>query len=42
MQVPKVSVIDYGMGNIWSVISALKYLGAETEFVSSPKKNRGI
>ena len=38
MQVPKVSVIDYGMGNIWSVISALKYLGVETEFVSSPKK----
>ena len=38
MQAPKVSVIDYGMGNIWSVISALKYLGVETEFVSSPKK----
>ena len=38
MQAPKVSVIDYGMGNIWSVISALKYLGVETEFVSSPEK----
>ncbi len=38
MQAPRVSVIDYGMGNIWSVISALKYLGVETEFVSSPKK----
>ena len=38
MKAPKVSVIDYGMGNIWSVISALKYLGVETEFVSSPEK----
>ena len=38
MQTPRVSVIDYGMGNIWSVISALKYLGVETEFVSSPKR----
>jgi glutamine amidotransferase len=34
MSTPKVVVIDYGMGNVWSVISALKYLGAEPELVS--------
>ena len=33
-----VSVIDYGMGNVWSVISALKYLGAEAVLVSDPEK----
>ena len=25
----KVTIVDYGMGNIWSVASALKYLGCE-------------
>ena len=30
-------VIDYGMGNVWSVISALKYLGATVELVRNPK-----
>ena len=38
MQNLQVSVIDYGMGNIWSVISALRYLGVDADFVSSPKK----
>lgn len=38
MERPKVSIIDYGMGNISSVISAFNYLGAATEFVSSPEK----
>jgi imidazole glycerol-phosphate synthase subunit HisH len=38
MSVPKVTVIDYGMGNVWSVMSALKYLGAETELISDPDK----
>ena len=33
---PKVTVIDYGMGNAWSVISAFKYLGAEVVLVSDP------
>jgi len=33
----KVSVIDYGMGNVWSVISAIKYLGAEAVLVSNPE-----
>ena len=32
----KVAVIDYGMGNVWSVISALKYLGAEVDLVKAP------
>ena len=34
---PRVAVIDYGMGNVWSVISALKYLGATVELVRDPK-----
>ena len=38
MNVPRVAVIDYGMGNVWSVISALKYLGAEPELISDPEK----
>jgi glutamine amidotransferase len=29
MKRPKVTVIDYGMGNIWSVLSALNYLGCD-------------
>jgi imidazole glycerol-phosphate synthase subunit HisH len=34
---PHVKVVDYGMGNVGSVISALKYLGAIAELVSDPK-----
>ena len=30
---PRVAVVDYGMGNDWSVISALRYLGATVELV---------
>jgi glutamine amidotransferase len=33
---PNVTIIDYGMGNIWSVISALKYLNCEVEVSSDP------
>ena len=33
---PKVTVIDYNMGNVWSVISAFKYLGARAELVANP------
>jgi len=29
-------VVDYGMGNIWSVLSALRYLGSEPEVCSDP------
>ncbi len=30
------TVIDYGMGNIWSVLSALRYLGCEPMVSSDP------
>ena len=33
-----VSVIDYGMGNILSVLNACKYLGVEATIVSDPDK----
>jgi glutamine amidotransferase len=33
-----VAIIDYGLGNVWSVISAFKYLGAEVKLVSAPDK----
>jgi glutamine amidotransferase len=32
----KVTLIDYGMGNIWSVISALKYLDCNVTVSSDP------
>ena len=32
----KVTLIDYGMGNIWSVISALKYLDCDVTVSSDP------
>ena len=38
MAIPKITVIDYGMGNVWSVISAFKYLGAEVRLVSDPEE----
>lgn len=33
-----VTIIDYGMGNIWSVASALKYLNCDVEISSDPEK----
>jgi len=33
----KVAVIDYGMGNIWSVLSAINYLGIDAYLVTQPK-----
>lgn len=33
----KVAVIDYGMGNIWSVLSAFNYLGTDAYLVNQPK-----
>ena len=33
----KVVVVDYGMGNLWSVTSALRYLGAECVVSSKPE-----
>jgi len=32
-----VAVIDYDMGNVWSVISAFKFLGVEADLVGDPK-----
>lgn len=32
----KITVVDYGMGNLWSVASALKYLGAPSVISGSP------
>ncbi len=37
MVIPKITVIDYGIGNVWSVISAFKYLGANVELISDPR-----
>jgi len=34
----KVSIIDYGMGNIWSVLSAFDYIGAKTKIVTEPEE----
>lgn len=34
----KVGVIDYGMGNIFSVTNTLNFLGVENELCSDPKK----
>jgi glutamine amidotransferase len=31
-----ITVIDYGMGNIWSVLSALRYLGCNTVISNDP------
>lgn len=36
MKFPKVSIIDYGMGNLWSVMSALDFLGCESRIISDP------
>ena len=34
---PIVTVIDYGMGNIWSVLSALRYLGCKPVVSGDPE-----
>lgn len=33
-----ITVIDYGMGNLWSVLSALRYLGSNATISSSPEE----
>jgi len=33
-----ITVIDYGMGNIWSVLNALRYLGCNPVVSSEPKE----
>lgn len=34
----RITVIDYGMGNIWSVLSALRYLGCNPVVSNDPKQ----
>jgi glutamine amidotransferase len=34
MKSKKVTIVDYGMGNIWSVASAFKYLGCDIEITA--------
>jgi len=29
MEYPRVTIVDYGMGNLWSVLNAFKYLGVD-------------
>jgi len=36
MMDPRIVVVDYGMGNIWSVLSALRYLGCNPIVTSEP------
>lgn len=38
MMSPHITVIDYGMGNIWSVLSALRYLGCNPRVSSDPNE----
>jgi len=37
MSNPNVTIVDYGMGNLWSVISALRYLGANPVISNDPE-----
>ena len=34
----KIGIIDYGMGNLWSIKNAFDYLGYENHFFSDYKK----
>ena len=34
----RITIIDYGMGNLYSVVNAFKSLGAETIVTSDPKE----
>lgn len=34
----RVAVIDYGMGNVWSVLSAVQYLGANPVLTGEPEQ----
>ena len=38
MSKSKITVVDYGMGNLWSVISALTYLGCDVSVSSHPNE----
>lgn len=34
----KITLVDYAAGNVWSVISALEYLGVKVDLTSDPEK----
>ena len=38
----RIAIVDYGMGNLWSVRNALVELGAESELVAEPKALAGF
>ena len=38
----KIVIVDYGMGNIRSISSALKYLGVEEVIISSADSTPGV
>jgi glutamine amidotransferase len=38
MSIKKITIVDYGMGNLGSVISALSYIGATSIISSDPKE----
>lgn len=38
----RIAIVDYGMGNLWSVRNALVELGAESELVSQPAALAGF
>ncbi len=38
MNKKSITVIDYGMGNLWSVLSALQYLGCNPEVTADPNE----
>lgn len=40
MKQQNIIVIDYGMGNLWSVVSALEYLGFKPKICSDPNEIR--
>jgi len=38
VKAPQVTLIDYGVGNLLSVVSAIEYLGAKVEIISDPQR----
>ena len=39
---PKLAVIDYGMGNLRSVVKAWQHVGADTQIVNQPDQLHGV
>lgn len=37
MSKPRITVIDYGMGNLWSVVSAFTYIGCSASVTNDPE-----